>query len=242
MSFLANNEIQGENKVKAIMIVMAILVINLIIFAGYYATQFKRINRKLNDACNPEPAIRFNRSRIKKTSSRGARLLNYQVDLANALWLKEGPRTALELLEQLNYNKVEGIMFQLSYDSTLLNAQCEMNQAEQAQATLARLQHRYSSFSTSNEEMAKLVSQNMNISLGIYEYHFGDLEKAETHIKALLGEDSNNLMRTLGHYYLGKLYEKLQEPEQATEHYKAALKHSEHLYFYEELMGKGSSL
>lgn len=223
------------------MIVMAILVINLIIFAGYYATQFKRINRKLNDACNPEPAIRFDRSRIKKTSSRGARLLNYQVDLANALWLKEGPRAALELLEQLDYNKVEGIMFQLSYDSTLLIAQCEMNLAEQAQATLARLQHRYSSFSTSNGEMAKLVSQNMSVSLGIYEYQFGDMKKAETHFKALLGEDSNNLMRTLGHYYLGKLYEKLQEPVQATEHCKKASKYSEHLYFHEELMEKVSS-
>lgn len=223
---------------KAIIIVMAILVINLIIFAGYYATQFKRINRNLNDACNPEPAIRFNRGRIKKTSSRRARLLNYQVDLANALWLKEGPQAALELLEQLDYNKVEGIIFQLSYESTLLNAQCEINQAEQAQATLTRLQHKYSGFSTSNEEMTKLVSQSMDVSLGIYEFHYGGLEKAENHFSALLGMDSSNLMRTLGHYYLGKLYEKLQYSAQATVHYKEALKHSEYLYFHEELMGK----
>lgn len=226
---------------KAIIIVMAILVINLIIFAGYYATQYKRINRKLNDECNPEPAIRFNRNRIKKTSSRGARLLNYQVDLAHALWLKEGPQAALELLEQLDYSKVEGIMFQLSHDCTLLNAQCEMNRAEEAQATLARLQQRYLGFSTSNEAMTKLVTQNMNVSLGIYEYYYGDQKKAETHFTALLGEDSNNLMRTLGHYYLGKLYEKQQYSAHAMEHYNKASKYSEHLYFHEEFKEKVGS-
>lgn len=223
---------------KALFIVMTILVINLIIFAGYYATQFKRINRKLYDICDPEPAVRFNRSRIKKTSSRGVRLLNYQVDLAHALWLKEGAHAALELLDQLDYSKIEGIMFQLSYDNTLLNAQCEMNQAERAQATLARLQQRYSNFSTPNEEMSKLVKQNMNLSLGIYECCYGAQAKAETYLSALLGKDSNNLMRTLGQYYLGKLYERERSSAQAIEHYKAASAYSEHLYIHEELMKK----